>query len=129
MMSVLIVDDSRLMRNVVKNAFSSLNIPCSFLEAGNGKEALELLPKNHVDLILLDWNMPEMTGISFLQQIRAIDAYKTLPIIMVTSEGARFHILEALSNGATDYIIKPINETTLMEKLTLLQRKFPKHGE
>lgn len=121
MITVLVVDDSRIMRNIVKNTFTSLNIPCQFLEASNGKEALYQLEKNEVQLVLLDWNMPELSGLDFLKKVRLQDRYKDLPIIMVTSEAARYNVIEALKNGATDYIIKPVNEKNFSEKISKLK--------
>jgi two-component system chemotaxis response regulator CheY len=118
MKTVLVVDDSRIMRNIVKNTFSELKIPCQFLEAGNGKEALAMLQSSTVNLVLLDWNMPELSGIDFLKQVRGMDQYKALPIIMVTSESAKYNVIEALKSGATDYIIKPVNEKNFTEKLS-----------
>jgi len=118
MKTVLVVDDSRIMRNIVKNTFSELKIPCQFLEAGNGREAMQMLNTQPVHLILLDWNMPELSGLDFLKQVRAMDQYKNLPIIMVTSESARYNVIEALKNGATDYIVKPVNEKIFMEKMS-----------
>jgi two-component system chemotaxis response regulator CheY len=118
--TVLVVDDSRIMRNIVKNTFSDLHIPCEFLEAGNGKEALYQLQNHKVHLILLDWNMPELSGLDFLKKIRALSVYKDLPIIMVTSEAARYNVIEALKTGATDYIIKPVNERIFTEKISKL---------
>jgi len=118
MKTVLVVDDSRIMRNIVKNTFSEMKIPCQFLEAGDGKEALKMLLGNTVNLVLLDWNMPELSGFDFLKQVRAMEQYKNLPIIMVTSESAKYNVIEALKAGATDYIIKPVNERTFMEKLS-----------
>ncbi|HNY16934.1 MAG TPA: response regulator [Treponemataceae bacterium] len=118
MKTVLVVDDSRIMRNIVKNTFSSMNIPCQFVEASNGKQALALLDGQKFDLVLLDWNMPELSGLDFLKTVRANDRYKSLPIIMVTSEAARYNVIEALKNGATDYIIKPVNEKSFREKLS-----------
>ena len=118
MKTVLVVDDSRIMRNIVKNTFTELKIPCNFLEAANGKEALQMLETHAVNLILLDWNMPELSGIDFLRQVRTMDQYKNLPIIMVTSESAKYNVIEALKAGATDYIIKPINDKIFMEKLS-----------
>ncbi|MDR2501026.1 MAG: response regulator [Treponema sp.] len=117
MKTVLVVDDSRIMRNIVKNTFSLMKIPCQFIEAGNGKEALAQLQGQEVHLVLLDWNMPEVSGLDFLKTVRAMDAYKTLPIIMVTSESAKYNVIEALKNGATDYIVKPVNEKVFAEKL------------
>ena len=118
MKTVLVVDDSRIMRNIVKNTFTAMNIPCQFVEAGNGKEALARLEEQAIDLILLDWNMPELSGLDFLKTVRAQDKHKNLPIIMVTSEAARYNVIEALKNGATDYIIKPVNEKSFREKLS-----------
>jgi two-component system chemotaxis response regulator CheY len=106
------------MRNIVKNTFSLLKIPCQFIEAGTGTEALQRLQLQPVHLILLDWNMPELSGIDFLKHIRAKDEYKNLPVIMVTSEAARYNVIEALKHGATDYIIKPVNERKFMEKMS-----------
>jgi two-component system chemotaxis response regulator CheY len=118
--TVLVVDDSRIMRNIVKNTFTDLRIPCEFLEAGNGKEALFQLQNHKIHLILLDWNMPELSGLDFLKRIRALPIYKNLPIIMVTSEAAKYNVIEALKTGATDYIIKPVNERIFMEKISKL---------
>jgi two-component system chemotaxis response regulator CheY len=118
--TVLVVDDSRIMRNIVKNTFSELRIPCEFLEASNGKEALLQLQNHKIHLILLDWNMPELSGLDFLKKIRALPIYKNLPIIMVTSEAARYNVIEALKAGATDYLIKPVNERKFAEKISKL---------
>jgi two-component system chemotaxis response regulator CheY len=118
MKTVLVVDDSRIMRNIVKNTFSEMHIPCQFVEAANGIEALQQLENQKIDLILLDWNMPELSGIDFLKKVRTMEAYKALPIIMVTSEAAKYNVIEALKNGATDYIIKPVNERIFAEKIS-----------
>jgi two-component system chemotaxis response regulator CheY len=118
MRTVLVVDDSRIMRNIVKNYFSDLKIPCNYVEAVDGNEALDKLWTQPVNLILLDWNMPNLSGIDFLKKVRAMDNYKKLPIIMVTSESARYNVIEALKMGATDYIIKPINGKLFREKLS-----------
>jgi two-component system chemotaxis response regulator CheY len=116
--NVLVVDDSRVMRNIVKNTFSYRNIPCDFLEAGNGRDALKILMSHKIHLVLLDWNMPELSGLDFLKKVRAAEEYKNLPIIMVTSEAAKYNVIEALKSGATDYIIKPVNEKIFREKLS-----------
>lgn len=117
MRNVLVVDDSRIMRNIVKNIFNSLGIPCDFYEASNGMEALAVLKSSQIHLILLDWNMPQLSGLDFLKKVRAMEDYAKLPIIMVTSEAARYNVIEALKNGATDYIIKPVNEKSFREKI------------
>ena len=121
MKTILIVDDSRIMRNIVKNTFTELKIPCQYLEAENGKKAFQLLETNKISLIFLDWNMPEMDGMEFLKKVRAMPDYKELPIIMVTSESAKYNVVEALQNGATDYIVKPVREKVFLEKLAEIQ--------
>jgi two-component system chemotaxis response regulator CheY len=121
MKKVLIVDDSRIMRNIVKNTFADMKIPCEYLEAENGKKALQLLESDKISLVFLDWNMPEMDGMEFLKRVRAMPDYKDLPIIMVTSESAKYNVVEALQNGATDYIVKPIQEKVFRDKLSDIQ--------
>jgi two-component system chemotaxis response regulator CheY len=117
MKTVMVVDDSRIMRNIVKNTFARLGTPCEYVEAADGEDALHQLEANKIDLVLLDWNMPKMSGLDFLKKVRAMDGYKSLPIIMITSEAARYNMIEALKNGVTDYIIKPVNEKIFTEKL------------
>jgi two-component system chemotaxis response regulator CheY len=114
---VLVVDDSRIMRNIVKNIFNDMKIPVTYFEAGSGKEALRCMRRQGVDLVLLDWNMPELSGLEFLKVVRTRKEYKNLPIVMVTSESARYNVIEALKAGATDYVVKPINERVFMEKM------------
>ena len=118
MKTILVVDDSRIMRNIVKNTFTDMKIPCQYLEAENGKVAFQLLENNKVNLVFLDWNMPEMDGMSFLTKVRSMPNYKDLPIFMVTSESAKYNVVEALQKGASDYIVKPINERIFREKVS-----------
>jgi len=123
-MTLLVVDDSRIMRNLIKNYFTDLDLGhCDFVDADNGEDAFKLVQSRPVDLVFLDWNMPKMSGIDFLKQIRNIDAFKRLPIIMVTSEISKNNVIEALKNGATDYIIKPIDEKLFKEKVIKVLRK------
>ena len=119
-LTIMIVDDSRIMRNTVKGVFTGIESYCVFVEARDGEEALSLLQTGNIDLILLDWNMPKLSGIEFLKKVRAMDKYKNLPIIMVTSESAKFNVIEALKNGATDYITKPIKLDLFKQKLAKL---------
>ncbi|MDR3237075.1 MAG: response regulator [Spirochaetia bacterium] len=121
MKNVLVVDDSQIMRNIVKNSFAALDIPCRFLEATNGKDALNQLEENKIDLVLLDWNMPKLSGIEFLKRVRDDERYTQLPVIMVTSEAAKYNVVEALQAGATDYIIKPVNEQKFREKISKIK--------
>jgi two-component system chemotaxis response regulator CheY len=119
--TIMIVDDSRIMRNTVKGVFTGIEGATNFVEAKDGEEAFALLETQKVDLILLDWNMPRLSGIDFLKQIRAMDQYKDLPIIMVTSEASKINVIEALKHGATDYITKPIKLDLFKQKLAKLR--------
>ena len=110
-MTVLVADDSRIMRNIIKTYIRELDIGrCECVDAENGEEAFRLIQTRQIDLMFLDWNMStRMTGLDFLRQIRSIDIYKSVPIIMVTSEIHQSNVIEALKSGATDYISKPID--------------------
>jgi len=118
MKTVMVVDDSRIMRGIVKRTFEKLNTQAEFLEAGDGKTALQLLTNNKVDLVLLDWNIPCISGIDFLRQVREMDEYHDTPIVMVTSEASKMNIVEAVKAGVTSYIIKPFSEAVFMEKIS-----------
>ena len=118
MKTVMVVDDSRIMREIVKKTFEILEIPSKFIEAGDGHEALRQIQEQTVNLVLLDRNMPVLSGIDFLKRARAMDQYKSLPIIMVTGESAKYDIIEALEAGATDYIVKPVSEKIFIDKLS-----------
>lgn len=116
--NLLIVDDSVTMRRIIKNTLQKLGFK-NFLEAGNGSEALDVLgkSKDNVDLILLDWNMPEMDGLEFLKVVKSSDEYKDIPILMVTTEAAKEDILTALKHGVNNYVVKPFTPDTLRSKV------------
>jgi two-component system chemotaxis response regulator CheY len=91
------------------------------VEAGNGLEALEQIQRNpEVDLMLLDWNMPEMNGLDLLRTVRAQRAYDDLRILMVTSESQSDQVVKALGAGANEYLMKPFNRDVLVAKLQLM---------
>lgn len=121
MKNILIVDDSKVTRQVIKNTCNAMGLESNLIEAENGKIALEKLTEEVIDLVLLDWNMPEMSGLEFLKEVRSKPAYERLPIIMVTSEAAHYNIVEALKSGASDYMVKPISLHTLQSKLKKLK--------
>lgn len=121
MKNILIVDDSKVTRQVIKNTCNAMGLESNLIEAENGKVALEKLTEEVIDLVLLDWNMPEMSGLDFLKEVRSKPAYEKLPIIMVTSEAAHYNIVEALKSGASDYMVKPISLHTLQSKLKKLK--------
>jgi len=118
MKTVMVVDDSRIMRNIVKNTFLALKISAHFLEAEDGNMAMQVLLNNKVDLILLDWNMPNLSGIDFLRQVRSMEKYRSIPIIMVTSESSKLNVVEAVKAGVTAYITKPFSDSKFLEKLS-----------
>ena len=114
--SIITVDDSSTMRRIIKNTIKKLGFE-TILEAGNGVEALEVMSKNKVDMIVTDWNMPEMDGLTFVKAVRAKDEYKDLPILMITTEAAKEDILTALRSGVNNYVVKPFTPETLQEKV------------
>ncbi len=114
--SIITVDDSSTMRRIIKNTLQKLGFE-TILEAGNGVEALEVMSKNKVDMIVTDWNMPEMDGLTFVKAVRAKDEYKDLPILMITTEAGKEDILTALRSGVNNYVVKPFTPETLQEKV------------
>jgi len=111
-MTFLIVDDSRTARNLVKNYVSEIKTEhtYNFVEAESAEAALVALQTNRIDFIFLDWNLStKMTGLDALKEIRAIEKYKKVPIFMITSEGDKTHVIEALKCGANDFIVKPVD--------------------
>ncbi len=113
-MKILLVDDSRTIRNLQKNVLVASGY-AEILEASDGVEAMAIVESNRPDLVLLDWNMPNMDGITVVRRIRETD--KALPIIMVTTEAEKARVVEAIKAGATNYVIKPFTSQTLMERV------------
>lgn len=113
---IITVDDSSTMRRIIKNTLQKLGF-ASVLEAGNGIEALEVMAKNKIDMIVTDWNMPEMDGLTFVKTVRQKDQYKETPILMITTEAAKEDILTALRSGVNNYVVKPFTPDTLQEKV------------
>jgi two-component system chemotaxis response regulator CheY len=109
-MRSLIIDDSKTMRNIVKNALTTLG-PSVFEEAGDGESALAKADPFQPDVVLCDWNMPIMDGITFVRRYRAKGA-KT-PIIMVTTEAEKSRVMEAIKAGVNNYVVKPFTPDEL----------------
>jgi two-component system chemotaxis response regulator CheY len=116
--NVLIVDDSIPMRGVIKKIIkaSGFNVK-DFFEASNGNEALKVLNEEWLDLVLTDYNMPEMDGLELLDEIKKSDASKSIPVVVVTTEGSKKKLVEFLEKGAMDYIRKPFTPEEIKEKL------------
>lgn len=116
-MKILVVDDFSTMRRIVRNLLKELGF-ANVHEAEDGVEALnKLRSEKNFDFVVSDWNMPNMTGIELLRNIRADAALKHLPLLMVTAEAKRENIIEAAQAGASGYVVKPFTAATLDEKL------------
>ena len=115
-MDVLIVDDASAMRRIVRGLLKDLGFK-NMREAENGQLALDELKKKKADFVVCDWNMPVMTGIELLKAIRADDSLKSIPVLMVTAEAKQENIVAAVQAGVSNYIVKPFNAATLLEKL------------
>lgn len=111
-MRVLIIDDSKTMRNIIKSILTLVGATATD-EAGNGQEALEKTPIFNPDLILCDWNMPVMDGITFVRTFRA-KGDKT-PIVMVTTEAEKSRVIEAIKAGVNNYAVKPFTPDSLQK--------------
>jgi len=115
-MKVLVVDDFATMRRIVKNVLKQIGFT-NISEADDGKTALKALKVEKFDLILCDWNMPEMSGLEVLKQMKSDDALKDIPFVMVTAEAQKDNIIEAVKAGVNSYIVKPFTAETIGEKL------------
>jgi two-component system, chemotaxis family, chemotaxis protein CheY len=118
-MRVLVIDDSRAVRMVIGRIMRELGFEVH--EAGNGREGLEQLGRmERPDVILVDWNMPEVNGLEFIAAVRRNAAYEATPIIMVTTETEMNQVVRALETGASEYIMKPFTKDIILDKLAML---------
>jgi two-component system chemotaxis response regulator CheY len=115
-MRILVVDDFPAMRKLVRGALRELSLT-NVCEARNGKEALEIVDSEPIDLILSDWNMPVMSGLEFLVWVRSREQFKHLPFVMITAEGEKMNVVEAIRHKVSNYIIKPFTVEILEAKL------------
>jgi len=113
---VLVIDDFATMRKIEKNILGQLGIK-NVDEADDGTTALPKIQQNQYDVVLLDWNMPQMSGLELLKAVRADPATKGVPIIMVTAEALKDNIVAAAQAGVNDYVVKPFTAAVLEEKL------------
>jgi len=117
---VLVVDDSAVMRQIIKKNLKELGFT-DLIEAEDGAAGLKKAGEEPVDLIVSDWNMPNMTGLEFLKGVRADDKIKGTSFIMVTSEADKEKIMEAVQAGVNQYIVKPFNAMQLEEKIKAIK--------
>lgn len=118
-MRALVIDDSAAVRTILKRILTD----CGFevLEASHGKEALDRLRgAGKVDIALVDWNMPEMSGFDFIRAVRADHAYDSMRLMMVTTETEIAQVAKALEAGANEYVMKPFTKDMILEKLSLM---------
>lgn len=120
----MVVDDSRAIRMILSKTLSSLGFEVS--QASNGREALDRLVDVHdaadapLSVVLVDWNMPEMNGLEFVQNVRANPEYREIKLMMVTTETQIEQMTRALEAGANEYVMKPFTEEVISDKLRLM---------
>lgn len=116
---VLVVDDSAIMRKVIISALGAMNIEeDSISQAADGLQAVQCASENNFDIILMDWNMPNMLGIDAVKAIRE-QGSKT-PILMVTTEGEKSNVVKAIQAGANNYLVKPFNAEDLRDRISTM---------
>lgn len=113
---VLLVDDMRSMRRIMRSILKTLGFR-NIEDAEDGAQALKWLRSGAFDLVITDWDMPNMPGIELLKAIRADDALKSLPVVLVTAERDKHHVVEAAEVGVDGYVVKPFSPETLRAKL------------
>ena len=121
----LVVDDFSTMRRIVRNLLKELGYT-NVDEAEDGAMGLSKLRNGQFDFVITDWNMPNMDGLTMLQQIRADPALSKLPVLMVTAEAKKENIIAAAQAGANGYVVKPFTSATLDEKLSKIFEKLGK---
>ena len=116
-MKLLVVDDSSTMRRIIKNTLQRLGFD-DVLEAEHGVEAWQIMERTpDINVLITDWNMPEINGLDLVRKVRADGRYDSMPIIMVTTEGGKAEVITALKAGVNNYIVKPFTPQVLKEKL------------
>lgn len=115
---VLIVDDSAAIRKILQRVLRQADVPIGqVFEAGDGLEALEMMKTQSIGLVMTDINMPNMDGIQLLTKVKAVEAWKDVPVVLVTTEGSQAKVLEAAQLGAAGYVRKPFTADQIKEKL------------
>jgi len=119
---ILIVDDFATMRRIMKNILKQLGFT-NIVEADDGTSALDELEKGNFDLIISDWNMPKMSGLDLLKNVRASEKYKNVPFLMVTAEAQKQNVIEAVQAGVSNYVVKPFTAEAISDKLTKILKQ------
>jgi two-component system chemotaxis response regulator CheY len=122
-MKVLVVDDFATMRKIIRNVLKQIGFE-DITEAEDGTTALQLLKTEKVGLVVTDWNMPNMSGLDLLRNIRQNSQFGNVPVLMVTAEGLRENVLEAVKAGVSNYVVKPFTAEVLQEKIEAIFKKL-----
>ena len=122
-LKILVVDDFSTMRRIVRNLLKELGFT-NVEEAEDGAVALGKLKEGNFEFVVSDWNMPNMDGLTLLQNVRGDARLKTLPFLMITAEAKKENIIAAAQSGASGYIVKPFTAATLQEKLDKIFEKM-----
>ena len=119
MSKAMVIDDSRAIRMILAATLQDLGY--EVCQAANGKEALAAVEQaGEISLILVDWNMPEMNGLEFVQHLRADTRFSSVPLMMVTTEAEMSQVVRALEAGANEYVMKPFTREIIADKLRLM---------
>jgi len=122
-MKVLVVDDFATMRKIVRNILKQIGFE-DITEAEDGNAALRVLKGDKIGLVVTDWNMPNMSGLELLHEIRRDAQTKNIPVLMVTAEGLKENVMEAVKAGVNNYVVKPFTAEVLQEKIETIFRKL-----
>ena len=114
--NILVVDDTATTRRIVKKMLKQMGFK-NIIEAEGGKTALEKMQNNKIGLIISDWMMPGMSGLELLKLVRSHDRYRHIPFLMLTAEGRKQNIVEAVRSGVTNYVMKPFTAEAIKEKV------------
>lgn len=130
-MNILVVDDSKIVRRVLTNtmkryfktpAWPTVNV----FEAEDGVLAMKEMEKQPIDIILLDWNMPNMNGEEVVEAVRANKEWNKTRIVMATTEGSKENVLKMIKKGANGYMVKPFNEEAIFKTMDTITARMPK---
>jgi len=129
--NLLIVDDSKIVRRVLSNTMKRYFVPpewkeLNLFEAEDGLEAIEIMKQHKIDIMLLDWNMPNMTGPEVVQVVRANKEWNKTRIIMATTEGSKASVLAMIKKGANGYMVKPFQEEAIFKTLNTITARMSK---
>ncbi len=120
---ILVVDDFATMRKVIRNLLKQVGYE-NIVEAEDGVVALRTLKSQKIDLVVSDWNMPNMTGLELLKAVRSDEDLKSTPFLMVTAEALQDNVIAAVKAGVSNYIVKPFTAETLNDKITKILEKI-----